>query len=115
MSKEKLHDRIFLTGRNIEELTSDGWQRSTLIRTVDMIILGSVAKEGTHYTIETKVYASDGRLLLSQLNREIRKKHIKRTARQIAKKIIDEHGGDIELQSDGAWNSTSWLPTWMKP
>jgi hypothetical protein len=103
VSKEELHNRIILTGRNIEELTNDGWQRTTLIRTVDMIILGSVAKEGTNYTFETKVYASDGRLLLSQLNREIRKKHIKRTARQIAQKIIERfpfEGTVVSVQGD---------------
>lgn len=82
-----LRKKIKAAKLNMKRITTKGWQETRLLRTVDMIILGSVAKDQNELTIETKVYISDGTLVLSQIN--IAKKDIKKTAKQIARNIID--------------------------
>lgn len=61
---EMKHARI-----GVDKLTSKGWQNSPLIRTVDMVVIGSVAKDDKGFLIETKFYTSSGKLILSQLSR----------------------------------------------
>ena len=64
-------------------ITSEGWQETPLIKSVEMILLGSVVQDGSEMFIETKVYTSAGNLILSQVNTAKREKDI----RKIAKKL----------------------------
>jgi tetratricopeptide (TPR) repeat protein len=50
---------------SVEKMTTKGWQKTPLESTVDMIVLGSVAKEEKGFLIETKFYAATGRPVLS--------------------------------------------------
>jgi hypothetical protein len=50
---------------NIDRIIVKGWRETPLRKTVDMIVLGSVAKDDKGYLIETKFYTSGGKLLLS--------------------------------------------------
>src|SRR5207249_361075 len=53
----------------IDRITTKGWQDTPLRRTVDMIVLGSVAKDDKGFVIEAKFYTSGGQLILSQVSR----------------------------------------------
>lgn len=53
----------------VDKITTKGWRETPLKQTVDMIILGSVAKDDQGFLIETKFYSSAGKLIHSQLAR----------------------------------------------
>src|SRR5207249_693537 len=53
----------------IDRITTKGWQDTPLRKTVDMIVVGSVAKDDKGLVIETKLYTANGRLVLSQVTR----------------------------------------------
>jgi tetratricopeptide (TPR) repeat protein len=53
----------------IDKITTKGWRETPLKQTVDMIVLGSVAKDDQGFLIETKFYSSGGKLIHSQLAR----------------------------------------------
>jgi hypothetical protein len=74
---------------SIEKITAKGWRDTPLRRTVDMIILGSVAKDDKGYLIETKFYTSGGKLILSQLNRAASVGNINSVAKEIATNIME--------------------------
>jgi len=87
-------------------IATSGWQDTPLIKTVDMIILGSVAVEKGDMTIETKVYTSNGKLILSQINTARSDKDIKKTAKQIVRNIQDQfpfEGTIITAEGDGKY------------
>lgn len=74
---------------NIGKIIVKGWRETPLKRTVDMIILGSVAKDDKGYIIETKFYTSGGRLLLSQITRAKDESGINSAAKEIANAVIE--------------------------
>jgi tetratricopeptide (TPR) repeat protein len=74
---------------SIEKITAKGWRETALRRTVDMIILGSVAKDDKGFLIETKFYTSSGKLILSQLNRARSAGDINSVAKEIASNIME--------------------------
>jgi len=86
---EELRKKIKKSNLSLETITTKGWQKTRLIRTVDMIISGSVTKDDKGMTIETKVNTADGKIILSQINKAEKEKYIKKTAKKIAKNIID--------------------------
>jgi hypothetical protein len=88
--RENLLKRMEKSKLNIDTLTTEGWQKTGLIRFVDMIILGSVIKDDRGLTFETKVYTSNGKLLLSQINTVKKQSHIKKVAKKIADNIIEQ-------------------------
>jgi PEGA domain len=53
----------------IEKLATKGWRDTPLRRTVDMIVLGSVARDDKGVIVEAKFYVSNGTLVLSQIAR----------------------------------------------
>jgi tetratricopeptide (TPR) repeat protein len=73
----------------IDKVTVKGWRDTPLRRTVDMIILGSLAKDEKGYLIETKFYTAGGKLILSQLNRAASAADINSVAKEIATNIMD--------------------------
>ncbi len=74
---------------SIEKIIVKGWRGTPLRRTVDMIVLGSVAKDDRGFLIETKFYSSGGKLILSQLNRARSAGDINYVAREIAANIME--------------------------
>jgi tetratricopeptide (TPR) repeat protein len=75
---------------SIDKLTAKGWRETPLKRTVDMIILGSVAQDDKGFLIETKFYTSGGKLLLSQINRASDERRIVGVAREIASAVLEK-------------------------
>ncbi len=83
-----LKENIRQAETDIGRITASGWENTTLIKAVDVVILGSVSKRDRGLTIETKVYTSDGSLVLSQINSARGERDIKNVAKKIVKNII---------------------------
>jgi tetratricopeptide (TPR) repeat protein len=75
---------------NIDKITAKGWRETPLRKTVDMIILGSVAKDEKGLLIETKFYTSGGTLILSQITRAKSAGDINGSAKEIANAVIEQ-------------------------
>ena len=90
LPKVELREMMMQTGLDMETVSTGGWQKTALIKSVDMIISGSVTKDESGLTIETTVIAADGNRFLSQINRARKKKNIGNTAKLIANSIIDQ-------------------------
>lgn len=74
---------------NIDKITAKGWRETPLRKTVDMIIVGSVAKDDKGYLIETKFFTSGGKLLLSQLTRAKSTSDLNSAAKEIAAAVLE--------------------------
>jgi tetratricopeptide (TPR) repeat protein len=85
---ETLRAEVKRTRISIERLTTKGWRETPLRKTVDMIILGSVAKDDKGLLIETKFYTSGGKLILSQIT-HARGGDIKGAAREITANVLE--------------------------
>ncbi|MBW2607068.1 MAG: PEGA domain-containing protein [Deltaproteobacteria bacterium] len=88
--KAMLRDQMMRARLDMETVSTKGWQKTRLMRTVDMIVSGSVTKDDSGMTIETTVNTADGNIILSQINKVRKKKNIKNTAKLIVKNIIDQ-------------------------
>jgi hypothetical protein len=89
---------------SIEKIIVKGWRDKPLKRTVDMIVLGSVAKDDKGFLIETKFYTSGGKLIHSQLARAKSEGSISGAAKDIAAAVLAKFpfegtvtGGDGDL------------------
>jgi hypothetical protein len=88
---------------NIDKITVKGWRETPLKRTVDMIVLGSVAKDDQGFLIETKFYTSGGKLIHSQLARTKNEGSIAGAAKDIAAAVLAKfpfEGTIIEAQEE---------------
>jgi hypothetical protein len=74
---------------SIEKITASGWHNTPLKKTVDMIIVGSVAKDEKGFLIETKFYASGGKLILSQMVRAKSASDINSAAKETAHAVLE--------------------------
>jgi tetratricopeptide (TPR) repeat protein len=74
---------------SIEKITATGWRETPLRKTVDMIILGSVAKDDKGLLVETKFYTSGGKLILSHMERAKGPSDINNAAKKIAGAVIE--------------------------
>jgi tetratricopeptide (TPR) repeat protein len=74
---------------SIEKITATGWRDTPLRRTVDMIVLGSVAKDEKGLLVETKFYASGGKLILSHMARAKGAGDINSAAKEIASAVLE--------------------------
>ncbi len=90
VTKAMLRDKMMQTSIDMETASTKGWQKTRLMRTVDMIVSGSVTKDDSGMTIETTVNTANGNIILSQINKVRKKKNIKNTAKLIVKNIIDQ-------------------------
>ncbi len=89
VSTKTLQAEIKHAKLSIEIIIVKGWRETPLFRTVDMIILGSVAKDDKGLLIETKFYAAGGRLILSQITRAPGEGDITRAAKEIASSVLE--------------------------
>jgi len=74
---------------SIEKITAKGWVDTPLRKTVDMIIVGSVAKDEKGFLIETKFYASGGKLILSQIARAKGAGDLNSAAKETANAVLE--------------------------
>jgi tetratricopeptide (TPR) repeat protein len=74
---------------SIEKITAKGWRETPLKKKVDMIILGSVAKDEKGLLIETKFYTSGGKLILSQITRAKGAGDIGSAAKEITNAVLE--------------------------
>ena len=72
----------------IDKVTTKGWRETPLKQTVDMIVLGSVAKDDQGFLIETKFYSSGGKLIHSQLTRAKSEGGIAGVTKDIASAVL---------------------------
>jgi tetratricopeptide (TPR) repeat protein len=102
--KPKIREQMLQASLDMETVSTEGWQKTSLVRSVDVIIAGSVTKDDQGMTIETTVMTADGKIILSQINKARKKKYIKNTAKVIANSIIDQfpfEGAVAAIDSDG--------------
>ena len=87
----------------IDRITTKGWQDTPLRRTVDMIVLGGVAKDDKGFVIEAKFYTSGGQLILSQVSRARDTGAITSAAREIAANMMERFPfeGTVVAVEDG--------------
>ncbi len=85
---EALQAEIKQAKLSIEKIIVKGWRDKPLKRTVDMIVLGSVAKDDKGFLIETKFYTSGGKLIHSQLARAKSEGSIPGAAKDIAAAVL---------------------------
>jgi hypothetical protein len=74
---------------SIEKITVTGWRETPLKKTVDMIILGSIAKDEKGLLIETKFYTSGGKIILSHMTRARGAGGINSAAKEIANAVFE--------------------------
>jgi hypothetical protein len=74
---------------SIEKAVTKGWRETPLKKTVDMMILGSVAKDEKGLLIETKFYTSAGKLILSQITRAKGAGDINGAAKEITNAVLE--------------------------
>ena len=101
--KPTLREEMLQSSLDMQTAATQGWQHARLIKSVDMIIAGSVTKNGGGMTIETTVNFSNGKTILSQINKVSKKKNIENTVKLIINNIIDQfpfEGTVDEVQDD---------------
>ncbi len=74
---------------SVEKATTKGWRSTALARDVDLIVLGSVAKNDAGYLIETKLYGPSGKQLLSQIAQVREGADFSTPAREIVSGIVE--------------------------
>lgn len=89
VSPDKLQAEIQQGKLSIDRIASKGWQDTPLRASVDMIVLGSVAKEGDGYLIEARFHTAGGKIVFSEIARARNARAIDGAVRDIASKVID--------------------------
>ena len=74
---------------SIEKIATKGWHDTPLKKTVDMIILGSVAKDEKGLLIETKFHTSGGKLILSHIARAKSIGDLNSAAKETANTVLE--------------------------
>ncbi len=102
---DTLQRQIKKSRLNIDRITVKGWRGTSLQKTVDMIILGSVAKDDKGLLIETKFFTSGGKLLLSQLVRARNESSITSAAKEITAAVLERFPfeGTVTGSDDGRY------------
>ncbi len=88
--KPSFKNMMLQAGLDMETAATKGWQKSRLANAVDIIIAGSVTKDGPAIIIESTVITADGTIILSQINNARQEKYLKSTAKVVANSIIDQ-------------------------
>src|SRR5216110_3487627 len=73
----------------IEKIATKGWKDTPLRRSVDMIVLGSVARDDKGVMVEAKFYVANGSLVLSQIARARDAGAINSAVREIAANVME--------------------------
>jgi len=86
---DKLQAEINQRKLSIDRITTKGWQDTPLRATVDMIALGSVAKDDDGYLVEVKFHTANGKIILSEIARARSARAIDGAVRDIANNAIE--------------------------
>ncbi len=86
---EKLKAEVNQRKLNIDRIMTKGWQDTPLRATVDMIALGSVAKDDGGYLVEVKFHTANGKIIFSEIARARSAGGINGAARDIASNVIE--------------------------
>ena len=84
-----LQSDMKLAKLNIDKIIVKGWATTALRKSVDMIIVGSIAKDEKGFLIEAKFYTAGGKLLLSQIVRAKSVGDINSAAKEIANDVLE--------------------------
>lgn len=104
VQKQKLRDKMLKIDLDLETATTKGWQKTSLIWTLDMIVAGSVAKTSSGYNIETTVTTSKGDIIFSQINKARDEQSIGKICKVIVKSIVTQfpfEGAVVANEEDG--------------
>lgn len=99
-----LLDEVKRNKFGLDKMTTKGWANTTLKKTIDMIIAGSVGRDDKGYTIETKVYTSSGKLLLGVIKQAKGLRDIDSASKDIAGEIAERfpfEGTVVAVEDDG--------------
>jgi tetratricopeptide (TPR) repeat protein/archaellum component FlaF (FlaF/FlaG flagellin family) len=88
--KSSLKQTMLQLGLDLETVSTQGWQKTALINTVDAVIFGSVTAQDQGMVVETTVITADGKIILSQINRARKKENVRNTAKLIVASVIDQ-------------------------
>src|SRR6266853_1516445 len=99
---ERLQAEVNQRKLSIERITTKGWQDTPLRATVDMIALGSVAKDDDGYLVEVKFHTANGKIIFSEIGRTRSAGGINGAVRDIANNVIERFPleGTIVAQED---------------
>src|SRR5947207_14204409 len=86
---EKLQAEVNQRKLSIDRITTKGWQDSPLRASVDMIVLGSVAKDDGGYLVEVKFHTANGKIIFSEIARARSAGGINGAVRDIASNVIE--------------------------
>jgi tetratricopeptide (TPR) repeat protein len=86
---ETLQSEVKKQKLSIERITTKGWQDTPLRATVDMIVMGSVAKDGDGYLTEVKFHTANGKVIISEIGRARSARGIDSSVRDIAANVIE--------------------------
>lgn len=88
--KEKLRKSMLDAKLDLQTLATRGWKGTPLLQTVDVIISGSVSKDGQGFAIESTVNTANGKTVLSQLNKVSKKRDLDNTVKLMVNNVIDQ-------------------------
>jgi hypothetical protein len=86
---ESLQAEVNQRKLNIDRIMTKGWQDTPLRATVDMIVLGSVAKDDGGYLVEVKFHTANGKIIFSEIARARSAGGINGAVRDIAANVIE--------------------------
>jgi hypothetical protein len=86
---EKLQAEVTQRKLSIDRITAKGWQDTPLRATVDMIVLGSVAKDDSGYLAEVKFHTAGGQVIFSEIARARSTRGIEGAVRDLVNGVIE--------------------------
>src|SRR6266700_6717557 len=86
---DRLQAEINQRKLNIDRIMTKGWQDTPLRATVDMIVLGSVAKDDGGYLVEVKFHTANGKVIFSEIARARSAGGINGAVRDIAGNVVE--------------------------
>src|SRR6266566_2080709 len=86
---DRLQAEINQRKLSIDRITTKGWQDTPLRATVDMIVLGSVAKDDGGYLVEVKFHTANGKIIFSEIARARSAGGINGAVRDIAGNVVE--------------------------
>src|SRR5438445_4749835 len=86
---EKLQAEVKQRKLSIERIVAKGWQDTPLRASVDMIVMGSVAKDDDGYLAEAKFHTASGKVIFSEIARARSARGIDGAVREIVNNVIE--------------------------
>jgi tetratricopeptide (TPR) repeat protein len=74
---------------SLDRIAAKGWRDTPLRSTVDMIVLGSIARDGDGYLIEAKFHSSSGKVVFSEIARARSARSIDGAVRDIVANVAE--------------------------